>query len=82
MKKLLYKIKKTKKEAKFMTEQEIEKAKAAKARYLREYARRRRRENPEAAREADLRYWLKRAEREAAEQEKKEEVEQDARDRD
>jgi hypothetical protein len=47
-----------------LTELEITRAKAAKAKYFREYARRRRRENPEAAREADLRYWLRRAQRE------------------
>ena len=61
-----------------MTKDEIATAKAAKARYQREYMRRRRQENPEAAREADLRYCLRRAEREAAAQEQ-EEVRQDER---
>ena len=52
-----------------MTKDEIATAKAAKARYQREYMRRRRQKNPEAAREAELRYWLRRALREAAEAE-------------
>lgn len=65
-----------------MTDQELKKAKAAKAKYMKEYARRRRLENPDAAREADLRYWLRRAEREAAEQGNGKEVDLDARDRD
>lgn len=49
-----------------MTREEIAAAKAAKARYMKEYQRRRRQKNPEDAREADLMYWLRRARREAA----------------
>ena len=63
-----------------MTEKEIQQAKAAKSAYQREYMRRWRSENKEKVREANLRYWLKRAEREAAEQtEQKKEGEQSER---
>ena len=51
-----------------MTDLEIKQAKAAKSAYQREYMRRWRSENKDKVREANLRYWLRRAEREAAEQ--------------
>ena len=52
-----------------MTELEIKLAKAAKTQYMREYQRQRRKKDPKAVQEADLRYWLKRARREAIERE-------------
>ena len=48
-----------------MTKEEIELAKRAKARYMAAYNRKRRAEKPEAVREEQLRYWLRRAQREA-----------------
>ena len=44
-----------------------------------EYARKWRAENPDKVREANLRYWARRAEREAAAQQEYEEVRADAR---
>ena len=52
-----------------MTEQEREIARIAKRAYYRDYMRRWRAENPEKARKARLRYWVRRAQREAGQKE-------------
>ena len=57
-----------------MTEKERLAAIEAKRRYQRAYMKRWRKENPERVRENNLKYWLRRSEREAKEIAKQEEV--------
>ena len=56
-----------------MTNEEILVAQEAKRKYQREYMKRWRMENPERVKENNLRYWLRRAVREAEETDKQEE---------
>lgn len=53
-----------------MTKDEITTAKNSKREYQRTYMKQWRKANPDKVRETNLRYWLRRAEREAAERER------------
>ena len=57
-----------------MTEQELLMAKKAKADYQKTYMKKWRAKNPDKVRENNLRYWARRAEREAAIQKEQGEV--------
>lgn len=61
-----------------MTHEEILVAQEAKRKYQREYMKRWRKENHERVKETNLKYWLRRAEREAKEADKQKEVQDHA----